>query len=150
MCVQILTEIYHIVSKKVIDADDKGTKVRGPHQGQLAACGLPMQAPWQGWGKEGGGGRAAARQPSTARRVVQDAGWVDAVAQVVSNPHGNCEWLSASSDGPPYTSPTPTLALPPHPVCLVAPLQLPNQGTSIVVDNPQDDGGKKKPSCCSS
>ena len=24
---QILTEIYHIVSKKVIDADDKGTKV---------------------------------------------------------------------------------------------------------------------------
>jgi hypothetical protein len=27
---QILTEIYHIVSKKVIDADDKGAKVRGP------------------------------------------------------------------------------------------------------------------------
>jgi Ras-related protein Rab-11A len=26
---QILTEIYHIVSKKVIDADDKGAKVRG-------------------------------------------------------------------------------------------------------------------------
>lgn len=26
---QILTEIYHIVSKKVIDADDKGTRVRG-------------------------------------------------------------------------------------------------------------------------
>jgi Ras-related protein Rab-11A len=25
---QILTEIYHIVSKKVIDAEDKGTKVR--------------------------------------------------------------------------------------------------------------------------
>lgn len=24
---QILTEIYHIVSKKVIDADDKGAKV---------------------------------------------------------------------------------------------------------------------------
>lgn len=24
-----------------------------------------------------------------------------------------------------------------------------NQGTSIVVDNPQDDGGKKKSSCCS-
>ncbi|KAF8071169.1 YPTC6 [Scenedesmus sp. PABB004] len=49
---QILTEIYHIVSKKVIDADDKGTK-------------------------------------------------------------------------------------------------LPNQGTSIVVDNPQEDGGRKKSSCCS-
>eukprot|EP00882_Tetradesmus_deserticola_P001121 GHRQ01001214.1.p1 GENE.GHRQ01001214.1~~GHRQ01001214.1.p1 ORF type:complete len:217 (+),score=67.13 GHRQ01001214.1:165-815(+) len=49
---QILTEIYHIVSKKVIDADDKGAK-------------------------------------------------------------------------------------------------LPNQGTSIVVDNPQDEGGKKKSSCCS-
>ncbi|KAF6253399.1 ras-related protein YPTC6 [Scenedesmus sp. NREL 46B-D3] len=49
---QILTEIYHIVSKKVIDADDKGSK-------------------------------------------------------------------------------------------------LPNQGTSIVVDNPQDEGGKKKSSCCS-
>lgn len=48
---QILTEIYHIVSKKVIDADDKGMKL--------------------------------------------------------------------------------------------------NQGTSIVVDNPQDDGGKKKSSCCS-
>jgi Ras-related protein Rab-11A len=26
---QILTEIYHIVSKKVIDADDKGAKVGG-------------------------------------------------------------------------------------------------------------------------
>jgi len=32
---QILTEIYHIVSKKVIDADDKGTKVGhgGTHGG---------------------------------------------------------------------------------------------------------------------
>jgi hypothetical protein len=28
---QILTEIYHIVSKKVIDADDKGAKVRDAH-----------------------------------------------------------------------------------------------------------------------
>jgi predicted dinucleotide-binding enzyme len=34
---QILTEIYHIVSKKVIDADDKGAKVRDAHS-RVISC----------------------------------------------------------------------------------------------------------------
>jgi Ras-related protein Rab-11A len=34
---QILTEIYHIVSKKAIDADDKGSKVRTQHSTHAAA-----------------------------------------------------------------------------------------------------------------
>lgn len=29
-------------------------------------------------------------------------------------------------------------------------VQLPNKGTSIVVDHPQEEGAKKKSSCCSS
>jgi hypothetical protein len=39
---QILTEIYHIVSKKVIDADDKGAKVRGAAGWHCALHGAGM------------------------------------------------------------------------------------------------------------
>lgn len=48
---QILTEIYHIVSKKVIDADDKGAKVGFAGSGsRLEGCGGCC---WHGSGMQG-------------------------------------------------------------------------------------------------
>jgi hypothetical protein len=107
---QILTEIYHIVSKKVLDTEDKGTKVR---------C-------------------RRSRGPAGRRACPQLAG-LPACCQVhrlpVSAPG---RWRLVSGAG------GPTSACPAAPPSLQV-----LEGTRIIVDNPNDESGKKKGGCCS-
>jgi hypothetical protein len=99
---QILAEIYGIVSRKAIDADDKGAKVRWRRVLRCAVvCSLA----------------ACSKQALAEGR---------SVSLTTCRPAGRLH------------------------VCTACSAAQPNQGTSIVVDHPQEDSGKKKSTCCSS
>lgn len=146
---QILTEIYHIVSRKAIDADDKGSKVR-LESGSVSV--LEALTEWFAslWPPKcvclSSPQRRARTQLWTAAAAA--GGWSlqkHLTNEAYSNERGLAVVLWINQHMLPACLPVCLM------LCwLLSALQLPNKGTSIVVDHPQEEGGKKKSSCCSS